>query len=173
MKMIIGLVGRSRTGKDTVASLFSEDFKIRKLALPVKDACKALYGWSDIEVESELKEVVDPRWSISPRQAMVYLTNSMKKLNGHNFFTKRFFENWDGEPTIITDVRYEEDINEIHLHKGITIKVERETGPRHSFENHIDDLNTTYVIQNNGTIDNLRSELDRLGLTSCPRTHGV
>ena len=164
MVQIIGLVGRSRVGKDTVASFFADTHQARKLAQPVKDACKALYGWTDNEVEGPAKELVDPRWGITPRDAMVHITHEIRDFNDSSFFTRRLFDDWKGEPIIITDVRYERDIEEIHKRGGVTIKILRGGVTWHTFEVHIDHLHTTYVVENNGTLDQLRSQIDRLGL---------
>ena len=150
--MLIGLVGRSRVGKDTVAQLLSDKYKLKRLAQPVKDACKVLYGWDDLIIESDMKEMKDEKWGISPRTAMVNLTNSIKKLNGPDFFIRKFFDTWDGTPIIIPDVRYTTDVNEIHSRGGITIKIIRDAGPQHEFENEIDDITTTFTIYNNGSV---------------------
>jgi hypothetical protein len=144
-------------GKDTVAQVLSDKYKLKRLAQPVKDACKVLYGWDDFILESDLKEMKDEKWGLTPREAMVNLTNSLKKLNGSDFFIRRFFETWDGSATVIPDVRYASDVNEIHSRGGITIKIERHGGPRHEFENEIDDITTTYVIQNSGSVSDLIS----------------
>jgi len=160
--MLIGLVGRSRVGKDTVAQVLSDKYKIKRLAQPVKDACKVLYGWNDFILESDLKEMNDVKWDLTPREAMVNLTNSLKKLNGPDFFVRRFFDTWDGSPTVIPDVRYAADVNEIHSRGGITIKIKRDGGPQHEFENEIDDIKTTYVIQNSGSVSDLISAVKDL-----------
>ncbi len=157
--MIIGLVGRSRVGKDTVASFFEGTHEVRRLAQPVKDACKVLYGWSDVEVESAAKELRDAKWDLTPRMAMVHLTQAMRQCNGSNFFTKRFFENWDGRPVVIPDVRFKDDVDEIHRRGGITIKITRQGGPDHAFELAIDSLGTTHEVSNNGTIEDLKNKI--------------
>ena len=166
--MLIGLVGRSRVGKDTVAQIFSDKYKLKRLAQPVKDACKVLYGWDDFILESNLKEIKDEKWGVSPRTAMVNLTNSIKKLNGPDFFVRRFFDTWDGVPTIIPDVRYASDVNEIHSRGGITIKIEKLGGPQHEFENEIDDIKTTYKIHNNGSVSDLINAVKDLQSGSHP-----
>jgi len=161
--MIIGLVGRSRVGKDTAAEFLAAEhgFKIKRLAQPVKDACKVLYGWSDLEVESAAKEHEDANWHVTPRFAMMHLTQAMRECMGTNFFTRRFFETWDGEPVVIPDVRFEADIQEIHRRGGVTIKIVREGGPDHSFEFTIDMLQTHHEIRNDGTIDDLKRRVHR------------
>ena len=157
--MIIGLVGRSRVGKDTAASFFTGTHKVRRLAQPVKDACKILYGWSDVEVESARKEEVDQKWNLTPRVAMVHLTQAMRQCNGTNFFTKSFFESWIGEPVVIPDVRFEDDVKEIHRRGGVTIKIKRTGCPDHAFEFPIDTLSTTYEVENSGTVEELRVKI--------------
>jgi hypothetical protein len=175
---LIGLVGRSRVGKDTVAAeVFGRTHELRRLAQPVKDACKALYGWSDAHVESGLKEETDPRWGVTPRLAMVHMTNSMRSFMGADFFTRRFF---DGLPegamapcVVIPDVRYQEDIREIHKRGGVTIKITRPGMPQHVFESGVDDLETTFEVVNDGTVEELRRKIDLLWpkATSCALGH--
>lgn len=158
--MIIGLVGRSRVGKDTVAEMLNSKYAVKRLAYPVKRACQEIYGWSEEMVESELKEKLDPRWDITPRLAMVHMTHAVREFMGTNFFTRRFFDTWDGSPVVIPDVRYESDLEEIHHRGGITIKIVRNGGPRHTFEDVVDLFQTTYVIENNGTIEELGQKIN-------------
>jgi hypothetical protein len=175
---LIGLVGRSRVGKDTVAAMvFGQTHELRRLAQPVKDACKALYGWSDEHVESALKEETDPRWGVTPRLAMVHMTNSLRSFMGADFFTRRFFETLEvsegpeGPCVVVPDVRYQEDIREIHKRGGITIKITRPGMPQHVFESGVDDLETTWVVSNDGTVEELCGKIDSLWpkATSCAR----
>lgn len=158
--MIIGLVGRSRAGKDTIADAFvAQGFTLQRLAQPVKDACAVLYGWTPDKLETADKEVMDSRWGISPRRAMVHMTHTMRMHMGADFFTRRFFETIGTAPdVVIPDVRYAHDIVEIHRRGGITIRVTRDDGPGYEFEDHIDALNTTHVVHNGGTVDELRQK---------------
>ena len=160
---LIGIVGRSRVGKDTVASYFSGTHEIRRLAQPVKDACKALYGWCDFAVEGSIKEVADERWGVSPRQAMVHLTTTFQEKYGPDFFTRRLVEEWDGEtPIVVPDVRYKYDVDEIKRLGGITIKVTRDLAPHHEFESGVDSLVTDYTIENNGTLFEFLQKIESL-----------
>ena len=43
-----------------------------KLAQPVKDAVRVLYGWTDNHTEGHLKDLRDPRFDVTPREAMVH-----------------------------------------------------------------------------------------------------
>jgi hypothetical protein len=163
--MLIGLVGRSRAGKDTIAAMLAQthNLEIRRLAQPVKDACKALYGWSDTEVESSLKEARDARWDVTPRMAMVHLTAAMRTFMGAGFFTQRFFDEVkEDDRIVIPDVRFFEDVREIHRRGGVTILVTRKGTPEHEFEHGIEYLPTTHVVTNDGTIEELRAAVKRL-----------
>lgn len=158
--MIIGLVGRSRVGKDTAAEFLSGTHKVLRLSQPVKDACKVLYGWSDVEVEGPAKEEIDDRHGITPRVAMVHLTQSIRAFMDAEFFTRRFFDAWDGlTPIVIPDVRYEHDIRAIRQKGGITIKITRSSGPQHQFEFGIDSHEADYEISNDGTVEEFKNKI--------------
>ena len=67
---IIGLVGRSRVGKDTVAEYIIEQFneyKIERLSNPLKKAVCNLYNFTPEQVESNQKEEIDKRYGFTPR----------------------------------------------------------------------------------------------------------
>ena len=161
---IIGLVGRARVGKDTVASFFSKTHERRRFSQPMKDAIRALYGWNHLVLETDLKDIPDPTWGITPRQAMVNMAETTKKLVSPDFFVLRMFNQWNGEPIVISDVRFENEVQAIHHFGGITIKIERADVPRHEFENKIDSLQTTWTVQNSGNLNDLRMEIERLGV---------
>jgi hypothetical protein len=162
--VIIGVAGRARSGKDTVASLFSKTHRVVRFAQPIKDAVKALYGWSDIETEADIKDVVDPSWGISPRSAMIHVAQSTRLFVANDFFVKRLFDSWEGDAIVIPDVRYKHEVDAIHARGGITIKITREGIHKHDIEFTVDELETTYNITNNGTLDGLRRQIDSLGL---------
>jgi hypothetical protein len=161
---IIGLVGRARSGKDTVANFFRATHSVRRFAQPMKDAVKALYGWSDVAIETNLKDCIDPYWGITPRTGMIHMAESTKQFVSRDFFIKRLFGAWRGEPIVIADVRYENEVRAIHERGGITIKIKRASVPKHEIEDQIDSLQTTYEVGNDGTLHELRVEIERLGI---------
>lgn len=162
---LIGLAGRARSGKDTVATLFSRTHRIVRFAQPIKDAVKALYGWSDIAVETETKDIVDPYWGVSPRSAMQHVAQTTRMFVANDFFVKRLFDSWEGDAIVIADVRYKHEVDAIHEKGGITIKITREGTTKHDIEFTVDELETTYQLSNNGTLDDLRRQINGLGLT--------
>jgi hypothetical protein len=161
--MIVGLVGRSRVGKDTVASMLP-GFTVKRLAQPIKEACQALYGFEDLE--SDAKEQIDHRIGLSPRHAMVDLTLFMQAQVGPKYFVNKLFESWDGKGDIvIPDVRFSHDIEEIKRRGGVTVKVTRIEGPLHSWEDHIDSLACDFHVTNSGSLGDLRTQVDSLRAT--------
>ncbi len=161
---LIGLVGRARVGKDTVANFFRTTHMLRRFAQPMKDAVKVLYGWSDIIIETKLKDEIDPKWGITPRSAMIHMAETTKQFMGPDFFIQKLFRDWKDEPIIISDVRFQNEIQAIHERGGITIKITRDDVPKHQVEDHVDHLVTTYEVGNDGTLHELRVKIERLGV---------
>lgn len=166
---IIGIMGRSRMGKDTVASTFcellgKENTTIYRMSRTLKEAVAVLYGYHPDEVEGPTKEQVDLRYGITPRNAIQGLCEYLMKRHGSDFFSKQVFAAYDngafhGKFVIIPDIRYEHDLAEIRSRGGIILKVARPYSlevPCHAWETHIDQLRGDYEINNQGTIDDLR-----------------
>jgi hypothetical protein len=157
---LIGLVGRARSGKDTVAGLFG--LPILKLAKPVKDAVRVLYGWTDVHIEGALKDAVDPKFDISPRDAMIHITNTMKKRHGVDFFSNRFMDEWDGNSGIVTDVRYQVDAAVLRSKGAIMIRIDRPGCSFHPHEGGLEHIKVDYVIVNDGTIGQLSEVINHI-----------
>ena len=157
---LVGLVGRARSGKDTVAGLLG--LPILKLAQPVKDAVRVLYGWTDHHIEGNLKDVPDPRFNITPRSAMIHLTDVMKKRHGLDFFSKRLLDIWDGTSAVITDVRYQEDIVVLRQKGAVLVRIERPGCSDHPHEDGLAAMKVDYVIRNDGSIPELNMVLNSL-----------
>jgi len=168
--LLIGLLGRSRSGKDTVAqiiqNLYPDIYGISRFSQPIKNALRELYDFTDNQLEGPQKEEIDLRYDITPRSAMQNMTTTYFKLHGDHFFSDRLFNRYEriykpfGKGIIIPDVRYVHDINQIHKKKGIVIKVIRNNlNILHDSENHIDNLDADYLIYNNSTLDELKNNI--------------
>ena len=68
--MIVGVSGLKRSGKDTVAELLVKEYGFERYSFadPIKEAMSIVFDWDDRYLYGELKEIIDPRWGISPRQ---------------------------------------------------------------------------------------------------------
>ena len=173
---IIGLLGRSRCGKDTVAAILLEmsiqPYAIVRLSAPIKDAARALFAFDNAQIEGGLKETVDQRWGVAPRQVFQTMTTEVMKHMGPDHFTRLLYAKHDngvfGPRIIVPDVRYIHDVKEIRRRGGIVVKVERtHLEQRHECEDHLDaigpDDGIFATVRNDGTIDELRE---------CLKDHG-
>ena len=151
--ILIGLLGRSRVGKDTVAdalvaalATFGAHAEIWRLSQPLKDAVRSLYGFCENQIEGSEKELADPRYGITPRVAINRLCEHMMANHGVTFFTRRLYEVLDSvvgtdsiaaaesavaaddavRGVIIPDVRYAHDISEIRRRGGLVVKIHRD-----------------------------------------------
>ena len=85
MKELIMITGHKRAGKDTMGDYLVEYHSYTK-AQPMacfKDAIQQWFGFTGEQMNGRLKEVVDPRWGISPRELMqLFGTDLMKDVLG-------------------------------------------------------------------------------------------
>lgn len=154
----IGLLGRSRTGKDTAANILSNvlGYPIIRLAAPIKDACHALFDLPHDCMEHGGKEMVDVRYGKTPRELMVWLTASMQRDFPREFFFTRLVTSIppDARGIIVPDVRYRHDVDMIRNRGGMIIKIARADAPvRHAHEDGVDALTGDEVLENNGTME--------------------
>ena len=173
---IIGLLGRSRSGKDTICDYIISSYPLisiekRRLAQPIKDAVCALYGFNRHQVECADKDRVDTDIGISPRAAMVGITDHVMGTMGREFFSKRLFLSVDTtlsvdiNTIIIPDVRYAHDIDYIRSRGGIVIKVSRDGThdnqvPHYAWEDPIDAMRGDVHVHNDGNIEELYVQVD-------------
>lgn len=178
--MLIGLLGQKRVGKDTSADYICNKYDFVKLsyAQPLKDICKILFDFTDEQLYGNAKEIMDQNWGISPRIIYQYIGTDVfrKDINkiipdiGNNFWIKLMKIKCDEIPTqnkVIADIRYQNEIDQVHQLGGIVIKIVRSlTSDSHGFDEHeseknIDELNgADYTIINNGTKLNLYKKID-------------
>jgi len=171
--MIIGILGRSRAGKDTIAKLITMNsvtsWDIVRLAQPIKDAVCALYDIPREHVENHEKELIMPDHGITPRQAMQDITEQYMRKHGTGFFSRRVFNKYSaGDNIIIPDVRFRADVEEIKSRGGFVIKVVRtENAVSYTCELTVDTAPCDFSIVNDGTLDELEEKvIDVLGQKS-------
>jgi dephospho-CoA kinase len=73
--MIIGLIGKKQSGKDTIADYLVNRFKFTKFAFadPIKDICKTMFGFTNNQLYGNAKEILDETFNILPRDAMKFI----------------------------------------------------------------------------------------------------
>ena len=168
--MLIGLVGKKYSGKDTLANYLVQkyNFKTYAYAKPLKNVCKELFMLSDDQLHNpQQKEVIDSRWGKSPRQLLQFIgTDIMRNQFSEDFWIK-YFNLWyltNKESNVaVTDCRFQNELDAVKLQGGIIIKLERITNhlDHHSSEMSIDTLQgIDFIVDNNSSIETLYEKID-------------
>jgi hypothetical protein len=190
--MIIGICGFQSSGKDTIAELLINEYGFKKLSFAgaLKDVLSVIFGWSREKLEGltkedrEWREQIDLWWSktldmpqLTPRYALQYFGTELFRNHWHPDIWVKVVENKlidmvkEEENVIITDCRFENEINLIRNYGGQIINVYRNmpqwfTEYKNGIE--VEEVNLLHrsetewircqvdtVIENNGTIEEL------------------
>lgn len=174
-KYLIGVHGLKGAGKDTVAAMLCKYLPLTKLAFAdrLKATCAAAFGLSLDHFYSEiLKEVVVPKWGISPRTMMLRTSDALQAQFGQRIFLDHTIPvDWAQQKTglILTDVRRGEEAELIYSMGGIIIHVLRpsntvysEASNGHWTEQGLVQHKTDYVLNNTGDKVHLLHEVRAL-----------
>lgn len=143
---IIGLVGFIGSGKNAVGEILVQKhgFFTDSFAGPLKDAVSTIFGWErqllegDTEESRIFRETKDEYWSeklechMTPRLALQLLgTEAGRNVFGENLWTgsmeRRIVQR--NKNTVITDVRFPNEIQMIRKLGGLVIWVKRGNNP--------------------------------------------
>jgi dephospho-CoA kinase len=178
---VVGVCGRRRSGKDTVAGILDElyGYKNVKISSDLKNALKIIFGFDHEQIEGNLKDTVDENWGVSPRQAMQFIGTEVMQYKiaellpdmGRKFWIKGFINKHIangrlGERLlVITDIRFMHEYNELkrHLHNDLLmLRVERDLNGKegvdeHSSEQEFLNIPVEHIISNNGSKEDLKT----------------
>jgi hypothetical protein len=197
--MIIGLVGFIGSGKGTVGDILEQKGFIKdSFAKPLKDACAVMFGWSrellegDTEMSRKWREEPDSYWSekfgreFTPREALQKMgTEAGRDVFHKDIWVISLLNRAKGKDVVVTDVRFQNEIQYIQDNGGIVIRVKRGEDPDWfpllekiqldgnrtkfmQFENiHKSEWDWVgcefdYTIGNNGTIQDLGKDVERV-----------
>ena len=150
--MIIAFLGRSRVGKDTAAQVLVKEygFVVARLSAPVKAAVQALFGFTHAQMHDAAKEDIDPRYGITPRAAMVQMTEHVHATLPKQFCADRIAGDLTASPNVvIPDLRYAHDVDFVRSIGGHVVKISRPLAPVvHEHEMHIDGICGDASIEN-------------------------
>jgi hypothetical protein len=181
---LVGITGEKFNGKDTIADYLCKKFGYCKYAFanPLKDICKIIFDLSDEQLHGNLKEVPDKRWfNLTPRQILQFVgtdlfRNNMSKLHpsfGNDIWIivaknklKQLLVSNPDTLIIISDVRFENEVNLIKEFNGIVCRVKRpikltdNKKDLHESETGISNFTVDYEFINDGTKEELYEKLD-------------
>lgn len=138
--VLIGLVGRKHSGKDTFADYLVNHYGFTKQAFagPVKEICRVMFLLTPEQLEDpQQKETVDKRWGLSPRQMMQKVgTDMVRQVWDENFWLKNMdLRLCDGD-VVISDVRFPNEAQYIRDRGGVLVRIvcSKETTDTHTSE---------------------------------------
>lgn len=193
--LLVGLIGRKRSGKDSFARVLVEEHGYARIAFadPLREAAlaldplvgrPALPGALAPGHDVRLSEVIDALgWEaakdIAPevRRILQRLGSEAIRSLDPTFWIRAAmreveFSQSAGTPVVITDVRYRNEADEIRARGGVLLRIARPTdsltdlaAPEHVSETDLDDYPDDSLVLNDGTLEDLQGMARYFGAT--------
>lgn len=180
-KVIIGVCGPRRAGKDVVANYLATNYGFVncKFADRLKEACKAMFAWSDDQLETS-KDDICPSWGVTPRSIMQFIGTEVMQFKiqevmpevGRGFWVRSLMQTIRmHEKVAISDLRFLHEYDELKKLEadGAKLVILRVTRPGNTHDaitdNHISELEfmkipIDYTIENSDTIRKLQDSVE-------------
>ena len=128
--MIITLTGVAGSGKSTAASALKADgWREVSLAAPMKTFVQDVFDFSDEQVwgPSEARNAIDPRWGVSPRQALQQLGTEWGRSLHPDIWIRRAVREAtkDDSDVVVSDVRFRNELDAFRLVGARAIRIVR------------------------------------------------
>ena len=148
---LVGVIGKAGSGKDTFIDeirALDHSGHIQKVAFAdaLKRCCVVAFGLAPkVFYDRELKEQIDPFWSVSPREIAQFVGTELFRNNidnllrtkvGKDFWIKRLYQTLIGESefefggftnqtVFISDVRFQNEVDFITANNGNLVEIIR------------------------------------------------
>jgi len=179
---IIGITGRKFSGKDTLGCYFVNHRNYIRFAYAdaLKNATRAIFDFNDEQLNGNKKETIDEFWGVTPRQVLQFIGTDLFRNHGSELLPqvgnniwiwvvkrklKKILDENPDAKIVITDVRFENELNLIKELGGQIIKVKREiqnNSDNHESEKYIDELYCDISVENNGTISEFYDKIEKI-----------
>jgi len=133
--MIIGFCGAAYAGKTTSANFLVKNFGFNKVSFAAslkENIGRQIFGLSERQLYGDLKEEMDSRWGVSPRQILQLAGGKLREINGNVWIENlvRKIQAYGKSANVtIDDVRYP---NEVTVLTDLGAKIIRVVRPNHS-----------------------------------------
>lgn len=180
MYSIVAICGLKRSGKDVVANYISNRFGHThvKIAHKLKQITKLAFDLSDDELETNKKDMVVPRYGVTPRVLMDFLGTQVFQhdigkvvpllKDNRCFWIDNLLQNSSKSKLVISDLRFHHELERLQQFfcegELTVIRVQREGTSTDHFvsEMESDTLVAHHVVQNNGTLPDLYAKIDTI-----------
>ena len=166
MAKLIGIHGKLRSGKDTLAHFLIEDHGFKRMAFadPLKAAVALLFDIDRERAFSDDKEQILESWGLTLRDVLQrFGTEAMRHTFGDSFWVQRWHAEYlrTTKPVVVTDVRFENEAATIRKLGGVIVHLRRPTNAtgiasQHASEAGIALGENDIEINNDGSIDMLQ-----------------
>lgn len=158
--LIIGVAGKKQSGKDTFGKLLQaidSDYENKKFSNKLKEVVSMLTGYSVALLEEE--DIKNQRLGatfkgLTIRELLQQLGTEVFRNNfDDDIWVNLLFNSYSEGKWVITDVRFQNEVDMIKQYGGIVVKVERastDSEDTHISENLVDRFEYDYIIKNNG-----------------------
>lgn len=172
--MIIGLGYKARVGKDTVADYLEDSHRFCKIAFAdaLKGACKIIFGLSREQLYGSLKDEMDTFWNATPRSILQKTgTECMRRGYRDDIWIRAVERRISERPEfdwVVSDVRFLNELLAIRSWGGRVIRIDRKEAPEIATATHASETELAsyrdwdYTVDNNGTVEELHSQIDEL-----------
>lgn len=128
MKLVC-ISGKRRGGKTTLANILLRDYGWKPLMLagPLKRKAMEDFDLSYEQVEGSLKEVIDERYGMTPREIMIHLGQAYRHVD-KDYWVKRTREvaqGYNDRVCVIQDMRFKNELETFKKHGAFTVRLER------------------------------------------------
>lgn len=180
---VIALCGKKRSGKDTIANFLSAEYNYvnKKISQDLKQVIQILFGFTDDQIESDAKDILDEKWGITPRKTMQFFGTEImqEKIQellpeiGKRFwiesFIKKNISHNNNKLIVISDLRFLHEYEELKKYNVFIIKIYRnhlheninEQTREHISETEFLNIPSDLCIINNGTIEELYDKIKK------------
>lgn len=170
-KIIIGIAGKKRSGKDTAADIIKccySDNKVKTFAFAtiLKEVIQKVFLISDEQMNNQ-KEVKIEKLGYSPRQLLQQFGDHFREINPNVFIDYMdHIISSQVETVIITDVRFDDECRFIKKYNGFLIGIDAEerllTTDNHITEKGVLKNLVDFWVTNNGTKEAFKDKIIKI-----------
>lgn len=168
MPLLIGIAGKARAGKDTLATLLYEQYGFLRTAFatPLKIAAAEAFSIPIAQFHSqEGKEAHNSYWGTTNRTLLQTFGEAMCQEYGKDFWVKRWYLDYQSfaetDHVVVSDVRKDSEAEFIRRLGGTIVHLQRDgaglqgTEGQHVSERGVEQRKGDAVLRNNGTLADL------------------
>lgn len=168
---IIAFAGPAGAGKDTAVDFLKCSYENRmkidcfSFAGPLKEGVRKMWDFSDEQLYGDQKEVVDPRWNVTPREILQWMGTDVVRSKQPDHWLKLMetkIKNSTADLILISDVRFENERDLIMSLDGHVVKLVRPGFGSGEHSSEAIDFECNSQILNNGTLEQFCEKVDNL-----------